>query len=133
MKPGSMSPFSTFVGHAILSWPFVAVVPWMTSSVFSQRQTEPLRQRDRLGVELTGDDRQVVVDQLGPHAGADAAAVMDRGSHRLEQRLDARERRVVGAHHEQRLAALGVARQAADRRVDEGDAARRAPRRRADR
>ena len=35
VKPGVMSPLSTFAGHAILSWPLVAVVPWMTSSVFS--------------------------------------------------------------------------------------------------
>ena len=34
VKPGSTSPFSTFMGHAI-SCPLVAVVPWITSSVFS--------------------------------------------------------------------------------------------------
>ena len=119
VKPGAMSPLSTFAGHAILSWPLVAVVPWMTSSVFSSVEAEALRQRDRFGVELARDDRQVVVHQLGAHAGADAAAVMDRRAHRLEQRLDAREGVGVGADHEERLAALGVAGQPADRRVDE--------------
>ena len=91
----------------------------MTSSVLSSDKPNRWRQRERLGVQLARDDREVVVDELGPHAGADAAAVMDRRAHRLEQRLHPREVGVRGADHEQALAAIGVARQAADRCVRE--------------
>src|SRR5262249_35431628 len=35
VNPGSVSPLRTFVAQASLSWPFVAVVPWITSRVFS--------------------------------------------------------------------------------------------------
>ncbi len=98
-----------------------------------EREAEPLRQRQRLRVEGARDDRQIVVHELRPHARAGAAAMMDRRAHRLEQRLHARKRLGRRAHHEQRFAALGMAGQPSDRRVDERDPLRRRPRRRRDR
>ena len=56
-----------------------------------ERQAEPLRQRQRFRVEGARDDREIVVHELGSHAGAGAAAMMNRRAHGLEQRLHARE------------------------------------------
>ena len=70
-------------------------------------------------VELAGNDREVVVHQLGAHARADAAAMMDGRAHGVEHRLDAGERLVARADHEERLASLGVTGETSDRRVRE--------------
>ena len=49
---------------------------------------------------------------------------MDRSAHGFQQRFDARERGIVRPNHEQRLTALGVAREAPNGRVHESKSPR---------
>jgi hypothetical protein len=89
-----------------------------------QVEAEGGGQRQRLRVELAGDDGEVVVDQLRARPRAGPAAVVHGGPHRLQQRPDPGEVDVAGADHEQRLAPFRVLREPPHGRVHEGRAAR---------
>ena len=101
----------------------------MTLSNRCRRNADLVGQRQRLGIERGIAERDEIVEQLHAVAVAGPADVDDAAGPCLEHRLNPLKHRVGGADHGVERALPGLLRGAAERRVGEVDAERRAPRR----